>query len=172
MVVVFSTNLWILATISELLKTQTLSGRVFVLVRHPGTERFIFPCCQSSTASKFDPTQLLPLRKCIPIIGQVLGQCGQAVMVPHITKVLWCQHNHIVCTVTTFWRDAVFGQFFPIYGVLYVRKWMMARYVLYAAKCVLLLHIQYFLTHTHALNLSSLMTSWWISYVFHLSQIG
>lgn len=48
----------------------------------------VFPCCQSSAGSKFDPTQLLPLRKCVPTTGQVGGQCGRAVIVRHITKVL------------------------------------------------------------------------------------
>lgn len=125
-----------------------------------------FPRCQSSAGSKFDPTQLLPLRKCVPMTGQVRGQCGHAVIVPHITKVLWCQHNHIVCTVTAIWRAALLGQSFPIYGALYVRKWVMARYVLYSAKCVPLLQIQQFNMHT--LNLSSLMTSCWICDELHL----
>lgn len=89
----------------------------------------LFPCCQSSPGCKFDPTQFFPLRKCVPTTGQVRGRCGQAVIAPHITKVLWCQHNHIVCTVTTIWRAILLCQSFPIYGVFYVRKWMMARYV-------------------------------------------
>lgn len=102
----------------------------------------LFPCCQSSPGCKFGPTQLYPLRKCVPNTGQVRGQCGQAVIVPHITKVLWCQHNHIVCIVTTIWRAILLCQSFPIYGAFYVRKWMMAYYIFYAAKCVLLLQIQ------------------------------
>lgn len=43
---------------------------------------------RSSTESKFDPTQLRPLPKCVPGTGQVGGQCGQAVIGPRITKVL------------------------------------------------------------------------------------
>lgn len=85
--------------------------------------------------------QFLPLRKCVPTTNQVRGQCGQAVIVPHITQVLWCQHNHIVSTVTRIWRAALLGQSFPINGALDVRKWMMARYIICAARCVLLLHI-------------------------------
>ncbi len=148
------------------------SSKAFVLMCHPWTLHFC-PCCQSS---KFEPTLLLPLRKCVPVTGQVRGQCGQAVIVPHLTKVPWCQHNHIVCTVTTVWKALLLGQSFPIYKALNVRKWKMACYM----SCMLpnvscccsfnsFTHTQ---THTHTLNLSSLMTSWWISYMFHLSQIG
>lgn len=67
------------------------------------------------------PHSFSPLRKCVPKTGQLRGQCGHAVMVPHITKVLWCQHNHVVCTVTSIRKAALLGFSVPVYWAIRVR---------------------------------------------------
>ena len=72
------------------------------------------PLCQ---AWGWAAHSVFPLRKC-PHFWPEFGQCGQGLNGPHITKVPWCQCNHIVCTVTTSKTAILLCQFFPIYGLL------------------------------------------------------
>lgn len=110
------------------------------------------------------PTQLLPLRKCVPNTVQVRPKCGQPVMVPHITKVRWCQHNHVVCTVTTSPRAAPLDFSLPVYEALCVRK--MNDGTAFPLSCQMCLNdphwvVSHTLSNTRSVQ-SFMVTSWWI----------